>query len=217
MRALCQIATLGFSADGARSDDKLAAPLRKDADPVQARSLAISDVKVITPPMFRDERGFLSETYSRRALAEVGIDADFVQDNHSLSRNRGVLRGLHFQTEPFAQGKLVRVLRGTIFDVAVDIRHASPTFGQHVTCVLSAENWLQMWIPPGFAHGFCTLQPDTEVLYKVTAFYAPQCDKGIAFDDPDLGIAWPVPRGELVLSDKDRRHPRLRDVPATFT
>ena len=154
---------------------------------LDVRSLAISDVKVITPSIFRDERGFLSETYSRRALAEAGIDADFVQDNHSLSRTRGVLRGLHFQTEPFAQGKLVRVLRGAIFDVAVDIRRGSPTFGQHVSCVLSAENWSQMWVPAGFAHGFCTLEPDTEVLYKVTAFYAPQCDKGIAFDDPDIG------------------------------
>jgi dTDP-4-dehydrorhamnose 3,5-epimerase len=184
---------------------------------VEVRSLAISDVKVITPRLFKDERGFFCETYSRRALAEAGIVADFVQDNHSLSRTRGVLRGLHFQTEPFAQGKLVRVLRGSIFDVAVDIRRGSPDFGKHVSCVLSAENWSQMWIPPGFAHGFCTLEPDTEVLYKVTAFYAPQCDRGIAFDDPDLGIAWPLAGGEAVLSDKDRRHPRLRDLPAEFT
>ena len=184
---------------------------------LDVRSLAISDVKVITPSIFRDERGFLSETYSRRAMAEAGIDADFVQDNHSLSRTRGVLRGLHFQTEPFAQGKLVRVLRGAIFDVAVDIRRGSATFGQHVSCVLSGENWSQMWVPAGFAHGFCTLQPDTEVLYKVTAVYAPQCDKGIAFDDPDIGIAWPIPLRKVVLSDKDRRHPRLRDLPAEFT
>jgi dTDP-4-dehydrorhamnose 3,5-epimerase len=184
---------------------------------VDVRSLAISDVKVITPRVLKDERGFFSETYSRRALAEAGIDADFVQDNHSLSRTRGVLRGLHFQTEPFAQGKLVRVLRGAIFDVAVDIRRGSPTFGKHVCCVLSAENWSQMWVPAGFAHGFCTLEPDTEVFYKVTAFYAPQCDKGIAFDDPDLGIAWPLSGGEVILSEKDRRHPRLRDLPAQFT
>ena len=184
---------------------------------MDVQSLAISDVKVITPSVFRDERGFFSETYSRRALAQAGIEVDFVQDNHSLSRTRGVLRSLHFQTEPFAQGKLVRVLRGAIFDVAVDIRRASPTFGQHVSCVLSAENWSQMWVPAGFAHGFCTLQPDTEVLYKVTAFYAPQCDKGIAFDDPDIGIAWPKPQSDLVLSDKDRRHPRLRELPTEFT
>jgi dTDP-4-dehydrorhamnose 3,5-epimerase len=183
----------------------------------QVQSLAISDVKVITPSIVRDERGFFSETYSCRALEQAGIHADFVQDNQSLSRAKGVLRGLHFQTEPFAQGKLVRVLRGSIFDVAVDIRHGSPTFGQHVSYVLSAENWSQMWVPVGFAHGFCTLEPNTEVIYKVTAFYAPQCDKGIAFDDPDIGIAWPVPHGELVLSDKDQRRPRLRDLPAAFT
>jgi dTDP-4-dehydrorhamnose 3,5-epimerase len=184
---------------------------------LQVQALAISDVKVITPAIARDERGFFSETYSRRALEQAGIHADFVQDNQSLSRAKGVLRGLHFQTEPFAQGKLVRVLRGSIFDVAVDIRHGSPTFGRHVSCVLSVENWSQIWVPVGFAHGFCTLEPDTEVIYKVTAFYASQCDKGVAFDDPDIGIAWPVPRGELVLSDKDQRHPRLRDLPAAFT
>jgi dTDP-4-dehydrorhamnose 3,5-epimerase len=184
---------------------------------LHVQTLAIADVKVITPSIVRDGRGFFSETYSCRALAEAGIDAEFVQDNHSLSRARGVLRGLHFQTEPFAQGKLVRVLRGSIFDVAVDIRHGSATFGQHVSCVLSAENWSQIWVPVGFAHGFCTLEPDTEVFYKVTASYAPHCDKGIAFDDPDLGIAWPISASDAVLSDRDRRHPRLRDLPAEFT
>ena len=185
--------------------------------PLHVQTLAIVDVKVITPSIVRDDRGFFSETYSRRALSEAGIDAEFVQDNHSLSRARGVLRGLHFQTEPFAQGKLVRVLRGSIFDVAVDIRRGSATFGQHVSCVLSAENWSQMWVPVGFAHGFCTLEPDTEVFYKVTAAYAPHCDKGIAFDDPDLAIAWPISASNAVLSDRDRRHPRLRDLPAEFT
>src|SRR6476620_6974782 len=159
---------------------------------LQVQALAIPDVKVITPTIVRDERGFFSETYSRRALEQAGIHADFVQDNQSLSRAKGVVRGLHFQTEPFAQGKLVRVLRGSIFDVAVDIRRGTPTFGRHVSHVLSAENWSQIWVPVGFAHGFCTLEPDTEVVYKVTALYAPQCDKGIAFDDPDLGIAWPI-------------------------
>jgi dTDP-4-dehydrorhamnose 3,5-epimerase len=187
------------------------------AMPVAVQPLAIPDVKLVTPPIVRDGRGFFSETYSRQALAEAGIVAEFVQDNHSLSRSRGVLRGLHYQLEPHAQGKLVRVARGSIFDVAVDIRHGSPSFGRHVSAVLSAENWAQLWVPPGFAHGFCTLEPDTEVVYKVTDLYAPECDRGIAFDDPDLGIAWPVAAGEAVLSDKDRRQPRLSALPAQFT
>ncbi len=183
----------------------------------EIRSLAIPDVKLITPRIFRDERGFFSETYSRRALSEAGIDCGFVQDNQSLSRAKGVIRGLHFQTAPHAQGKLVRVTRGAIFDVAVDIREGSPTFGQHVEATLSAANWSQLWVPVGFAHGFCTLEPDTEVIYKVTDYYAPECDRGIAFDDPDLGIAWPIAAAEAILSDKDRRQPRLRDLPTQFT
>jgi dTDP-4-dehydrorhamnose 3,5-epimerase len=183
----------------------------------EIRSLAISDVKLITPRIFRDERGFFSETYSRRALSEAGIDCEFVQDNQSLSRARGVIRGLHYQIEPHAQGKLVRVTRGAILDVAVDIRQGSPTFGQHVGATLSAANWSQLWIPVGFAHGFCTLEPDTEVVYKVTDYYAPECDRGIAFDDPDLAIAWPIQASEAILSDKDRRHPLLRDLPTQFT
>ena len=184
--------------------------------PVAVQPLAIADVKLVTPAVVRDERGFFSETYSRCALAEAGIEAEFVQDNHSQSRNRGVLRGLHYQLEPHAQGKLVRVVRGAIFDVAVDIRQGSPSFGRHVGAVLSADNWTQIWVPAGFAHGFCTLEPDTEVVYKVTAAYAPDCDRGIAFDDPDLAIQWPVAPGDAILSDKDRRHPRLRDLPAQF-
>jgi len=184
--------------------------------PIDVQSLAIPEVKLITPPIFRDERGFFSETYSRKALAALGVDADFVQDNHSLSRAKGVLRGLHFQIDPHPQGKLVRVTRGAVFDVAVDIRRGSPTFGRHVSAVLSAENWSQLWVPVGFAHGFCTLEPDTEVIYKVTDFYAPECDGGLAFDDPDLGIAWPTAPSKALLSDKDRRHPRLRDLPAHF-
>jgi len=182
----------------------------------QVQSLAIPDVKVITPTIVRDERGFFSETYSRRALEQAGIHADFVQDNQSLSRAKGVVRGLHFQTEPFAQGKLVRVLRGSIFDVAVDIRQGSPTFGQHVSSVLSAENWSQMWVPVGFAHGFCTLEPDTEVLYKTSAYYAPALERGIAWDDPDLGIAWPFTGDAATLSARDRQWPRLRDVTPSF-
>jgi dTDP-4-dehydrorhamnose 3,5-epimerase len=183
----------------------------------EIRSLAIPDVKLITPRIFRDGRGFFSETYSRRDMSQAEIGCEFVQDNQSLSHARGVIRGLHYQAEPHAQGKLVRVTKGVIFDVAVDIRQGSPTFGQHVTATLSAANWSQLWIPVGFAHGFCTLEPDTEMIYKVTDYYAPECDRGIAFDDPDLGIAWPVGPAEATLSDKDRRHPRLRDLPAQFT
>lgn len=185
--------------------------------PPDVKSLAIPEVKLITPPIFRDARGFFSETYSRQGLAAAGIEDVFVQDNHSLSRAPGVIRGLHYQLAPRAQGKLVRAVRGAILDVAVDIRQGSPTFGRHVSAVLSAENWAQLWIPAGFAHGFCTLEPDTEVIYKVTDVYAPEFDRGIAFDDPDLGIEWPVAPGAAIVSDKDRQQPRLADVPAPFT
>jgi dTDP-4-dehydrorhamnose 3,5-epimerase len=185
--------------------------------PINVEPLAIPDVKLITPPIFRDERGFFSETYNRDALAAAGIAAEFVQDNHSLSRSKGVLRGLHFQLDPHAQGKLVRVARGSVFDVAVDIRHGSPTFGRHVAATLSAGNWAQLWIPIGFAHAFYTLEPNTEVIYKVTDFYTPACERGLAADDPDLAIAWPLPLAQAILADKDRRHPRLRDLPAQFT
>ena len=173
-------------------------------------------MKLVVPSVHRDDRGFFSETFSGKALAEASIDAVFVQDNHSLSRAKGVLRGLHFQAPPKAQGKLVRVTRGAIFDVAVDIRKDSPTYGRHVSAVLSAENWSQLWVPVGFAHGFCTLEPDTEVLYKVTDTYAPECDRGLAWDDPDLGIAWPVVPGAVILSDKDRCHPQLKDLQSPF-
>ena len=178
--------------------------------------MAIADVKRIAPAIFRDARGFFSETYNGRTLATGGIDVTFVQDNHSLSTAKGVVRGLHFQTNPKAQGKLVRVTRGAIFDVAVDIRQGSPTYGQHVSQVLSAENWLQLWVPAGFAHGFCTLEPDTEVVYKVTEYYAPECDRGLAWDDPDLAIAWPVTPATATLSDKDRKHPQLKDLGPAF-
>lgn len=179
-------------------------------------SLAIEEVKLITPKRFSDERGFFSEVYKKHELASAGIEADFVQDNHSLSKSRGVVRGLHFQIDPHAQGKLIRVIRGAIFDVAVDIRLESNTFGRHVSAVLSAENWSQLWVPVGFAHGFCTLEPDTEVVYKVTDKYAPECDRGLAWDDPALGIKWPVSAGEAILSAKDERHPRLADLPRYF-
>ena len=179
--------------------------------------LSISDVLLVKPPIHRDHRGFFSETFSARRLAEAGITADFVQDNHSLSAEQGTVRGLHFQTPPHAQGKLIRVVRGAILDVAVDIRHGSPTFGQHVARILSAENWEQLWIPEGFAHGFCTLEPMTEIAYKVTEYYAPECDKGLAWNDPALAIDWPVTAAGAILSDKDKLHPALSDLPAWFS
>src|SRR5262245_9632249 len=184
---------------------------------MKVRSLAIPEVKLITPKIMRDERGFFSETYNRHTFREADLDLEFVQDNHSLSCTKGVVRGLHFQIEPRPQGKLVRVTRGSVFDVAVDIRCGSPTYGRHVSAVLSAGNWTQLWVPPGFAHGFCTLEPDTEVLYKVTDYYVPECDRGILFDDPDLGIEWPVTAAQAILSQKDRCTERFRSLPAYFT
>ncbi|MDB5416358.1 MAG: rfbC [Rubritepida sp.] len=177
---------------------------------------SIPDVLLIEPKRFSDARGFFSEVWKRSALETLGFEVDFVQDNHSLSRQAGVLRGLHFQRPPSAQGKLVRVVRGRILDVAVDIREGSPTYGQHVACELSAENWQQLWVPRGFAHGFVTLEADTEVLYKVDAEYDAAADGGIAWNDPVFGIDWPIPADELVLSEKDRVAPRLADIPAPF-
>ena len=179
-------------------------------------STIIEAVKIIEPKRFADARGFFSETWSRKTLRAVGLDLDFVQDNHSTSAKAGTLRGLHFQAPPFAQTKLVRVTRGRVLDIAVDIRKNAPTFGRHVAVELSAENWRQLLVPAGFAHGFCTLEPDTEVFYKVTADYAPTHDFGLAFDDPSLNIAWPFARSELILSDKDYRHPCLADLPTFF-
>ena len=171
---------------------------------------------LITPRRFGDHRGFFLETYSTRDFAALGIPEVFVQDNHSLSAQPGTIRGMHFQLAPFAQGKLVRVLRGAILDIAVDIRRSSATYGRHIAVELSADNAQQFFIPAGFAHGFCTLVPDTEVAYKVTAFYAPDCDRGITWDDPDLALPWPFPADAVHLSDKDRRAPRLRDLPPAF-
>jgi dTDP-4-dehydrorhamnose 3,5-epimerase len=179
---------------------------------MQVEDTAIPAVKIVTPKKFGDHRGFFSETWSRKAFTDAGLDLDFVQDNQSLSASVGTLRGLHFQSPPFAQDKLVRVTRGRILDVAVDIRASSPTFGRHLAVELSAENWRQLLVPVGFAHGFVTLEPDTEVLYKVTAPYAPENDHGLAFDDPALGIDWRLPLSDLTLSDKDRKHPRLAEM-----
>ncbi len=183
---------------------------------IKVEATAIPDVKIITPRKHGDHRGFFSEVYVRKDFVEAGIDLDFVQDNHSLSAEVGTLRGLHFQSAPFAQDKLVRVPRGKILDVAVDLRRSSPTYGQHVAVELSAENWRQLLVPIGFAHGFVTLEPETEVMYKVTNYYAPTNDHGLAWDDPELAIDWPFPAEKIVLSDKDRKHPRLRDLPKIF-
>jgi dTDP-4-dehydrorhamnose 3,5-epimerase len=183
---------------------------------MQIRSLDIEAVKIITPAKHGDHRGFFSETYNKAALAEAGITIDFVQDNQSLSAQKGTMRGLHFQTPPFAQAKLLRVVRGAVFDVAVDLRRGSPSYGRHVSAVLSAEEWNQILVPAGFAHGFMTLAPDTEVIYKVSNYYAPECDKGLLWNDPALGIDWPLPAGGAVLSDKDTKQPLLAAFDTPF-
>jgi len=176
----------------------------------------IPDVRIIIPKQFKDHRGFFSEVYSTRLLKDAGIDTTFVQDNHSLSVAKGVLRGLHYQVAPMAQDKLIRVVRGAILDVALDIRRGSPTFGRHVTALVSAENWRQVYVPVGFAHGFVTLEPNTEVLYKVSAFYSPQHERGIRWNDPALGIAWGVRDGEVVVSPRDLHHPPLASAQDLF-
>lgn len=183
---------------------------------LKLEATAIPGVKILTPKRFSDQRGFFCEVYSRRRLAEAGLDLDFVQDNHVYSADAGIVRGLHFQGPPFAQDKLVRVSRGCILDVAVDLRWSSPTFGRHVAVELSAENWRQLLVPAGFAHGYVTLEPETELVYKVTNYYAPEHDFGLAWDDPALGINWGVAADAAILSDKDRKHPRLADLPKFF-
>ena len=161
--------------------------------------------------VFEDSRGSFSETFSRRTMAGFGIDLEFCQDNESFSSSSGTVRGLHLQVEPHAQGKLVRVVHGAIFDVAVDIRPDSPTFGQHTSVELKAGDNRALWIPAGFAHGFCTLADETVVSYKATDFYAPDCERSIRFDDPDLGIDWPVDSTDAVLSDKDAAAPSFAE------
>jgi dTDP-4-dehydrorhamnose 3,5-epimerase len=183
---------------------------------MQVEDATIPAVKIVTPTKHGDARGFFSEVYSRAAWDNAGLDFTFVQDNHSFSAATGTLRGLHFQTPPFAQAKLVRVTRGAILDVAVDIRRSSPTFGKFVAVELSAENWRQLLIPIGFAHAFITLEPDVEVLYKTTAPYSTAHDRGVAWDDSGIGIDWPMPADGPILSDKDRCWPRLKESPELF-
>jgi dTDP-4-dehydrorhamnose 3,5-epimerase len=178
--------------------------------------LAIPDIWLVTPAKHGDARGFFSETFRADEFAKHGMATSFIQDNHVRSTQKGVLRGLHFQTPPHAQGKLVRCMRGSILDVAVDIRTGSPSYGRHVAAELSADNWNQLWVPPGFAHGYLTLEDDCEVIYKVTDYYAPECDRGLAWDDPALGIEWGILAADVVLSDKDRKQPKLAEMPPAF-
>lgn len=183
---------------------------------MEAKPLAIADVVLITPRRFGDDRGFFEETYSARAFEAAGLEFTFVQDNQSLSRDVGVLRGLHYQAPPHAQAKLVRVARGAIFDVAVDLRSGSPTYGRWVSAELSEENGAQLLVPRGFAHGFVTLRPDTLVVYKTDGFYDRASEGGLAHDDPDLAIPWPLPADGPTLSEKDRALPRLSALEPVF-
>lgn len=182
---------------------------------MQVHKTELAGLCVIEPARFGDNRGFFSESWSRRRMAEAGIDVDFVQDNHSLSVQAGTVRGLHFQSPPHAQAKLVRCGRGAMFDVAVDIRRGSPTYGKWFGLELTADNGLQLFIPEGFLHGFVTRQRDTEIVYKCSDYYAPDCDAGVRYDDPDLKIEWGLTDAPT-LSDKDLNAPLLRDLPAVF-
>ncbi|MGE0063869.1 MAG: dTDP-4-dehydrorhamnose 3,5-epimerase [Xanthobacteraceae bacterium] len=179
-------------------------------------ALAIPDVKLISAPRFSDARGHFAETYARADFVAAGLATDFVQDNQAASRTAGTVRGLHFQTPPHAQAKLVRVLRGRIFDVALDIRRGSPSFGRHVAVTLDSEAGQQLFVPVGFAHGYCTLEPDTEVLYKVDSSYAPTHERGVLWSDPALGIAWPVDVAAASIADRDKTLPTLAALQDTF-
>ena len=180
------------------------------------RQTALSGLLEVSPKRFHDERGFFSETYNRRAYEAAGVLTEFVQDNHSLSAQAGTVRGLHFQAPPAAQAKLVRCGRGAIFDVAVDIRRGSPTYGRWAGYTLSAENGAQLYIPVGFAHGFATLEPDSEIIYKCSDYYAPETEGALRWDDPDIGIKWPLTSAP-VLSGKDAAAPLLAGFNSPFT
>ena len=169
--------------------------------------LAIPDVILVTPARFGDTRGFFSETYNLHRMADAGIHAPFVQDNQSLSRHKGVVRGLHCQLAPHAQGKLVRCTRGAIWDVAVDARMGSPTYGQWVAAELSEDNWSQLWLPPGFLHGFVTMSDNTEVQYKCTSLYDKASERAVIWNCPELKIDWPIAQEGAILSDKDKVAP----------
>ncbi|WP_306250449.1 dTDP-4-dehydrorhamnose 3,5-epimerase [Parvularcula sp. IMCC14364] len=183
---------------------------------MELKHLTIPEIILITPPKFGDDRGFFSETFRQEWLEALNISTPFIQDNHARSAHKAVIRGLHFQYGDAAQTKLIRVVKGAILDVAVDIRHGSPTFGQHVSAELSAENWQQLLVPRGFAHGYCTLEADTEVVYKVDNYFAPDREASLAWDDPELNISWPFPDESIILSDKDRTAPLLTESAVYF-
>lgn len=176
----------------------------------------VLDVLTVIPQRFSDERGFFCESYSRRRYEEIGLSFDFVQDNYSISAKAGTVRGLHFQAPPHAQTKLVRCGRGRLLDVAVDIRKGSPTYGHWTSAEMSFENGVQLLIPQGFLHGFVTLEPDTEIIYKCDDYYAPECDDAVRFDDPDIRVDWGIELGAAILSDKDRAAPLLKDFESPF-
>jgi dTDP-4-dehydrorhamnose 3,5-epimerase len=171
----------------------------------------LAGIKIVVPQRFSDPRGDFSEVWNAARFADAGIAANFVQDNHVRNARKFTVRGLHYQISPGAQDKLVRVTRGAIFDVVVDIRRGSPGFGRHAFSEISAENGHELWVPTGFAHGYCTLADDTEVTYKVTEYYRPELERGIAWNDPQIMIAWPVSPAAALLSDRDRKLPRLAD------
>ena len=184
---------------------------------MQVKQTPLSGVIVITPARFGDNRGFFSESYSAKALADHGIDTQFVQDNHSLSMIQGTIRGLHFQAPPHAQDKLVRCGRGALFDVAVDIRQGSPTYGQWFGIELSFENGKQLLVPAGFAHGFVTRAPETEIIYKCSDYYAQATEGAVAWNDPEIDINWGLGATSPVLSEKDANAPSLADLNSPFT
>lgn len=186
-------------------------------DRLKIEHLSIADVVLVTPRRFGDSRGFFSETFCDRDMRAAGLPDRFVQDNHSRSEKAGTIRGLHMQAPPRAQHKLVRVSKGRIVDVAVDIRIGSPTYGRHVSAELSAENWTQIFVPVGFLHGFVTLEPDTEVQYKVSDYYVPAAEGGVIWNDPDLAIAWPVAATDAMVSARDKELPLFRDFKSPFT
>jgi len=183
---------------------------------MEISALSRPDVLLMRPAVNADKRGYLVESFNKRRLEEVIGEVEFVQDNQSLSRVPFTIRGLHFQINPSAQAKLVRVLQGSILDVAIDLRCSSPDYGKHAKAVLTATGFEQLWVPTGFAHGFCTLEPNTVVFYKVTNFFDPECERGLKWNDPELGIDWGVEEKEVTLSAKDSKHPFLRDLPSFF-